>query len=402
METIDKNKLATIEFRIKWKSTHASHTDCYFAKKVNFWKDTFPRNIYDKLMGKREGDKIEFSLGTGDIVPPYDPVNEFSVEHWQFDRYHFPAHAIDPRFGRFYPNRMLKEIPDVFKANVKPFRCAGIDDNKIRVDFNHPLAQKEVKITAVVNNVKKKLRELGGTCTDWIATITDGPGMQARWRGKPTDFFSDDPFRRADESDDTTFYLEPRLVTHIDDLAISVITGIYRRLLSDGMRVLDLMSSWRSHIPEDLKLKFLIGLGLNASEMTNNPQLTGHVIHDLNKDYHLPFNDGEFDAVICSVSVDYMTYPFEVFNDVARILKPNGYFVVTLSNRWFPPKVIKIWSELHEYERVGLVLEYFLKSGKYKNLETYSMRGLPRPKDDKYYPEMRVSDPVYAVWGTRA
>ena len=84
-----------------------------------------------------------------------------------------------------------------------------------------------------------------------------------------------------------------------------------------------------------------------------------------------------------------------------RVLRPDGYFIVTFSNRWFPTKAIKIWQELHEFERMGLVLEYFLRSGGFKDLQTYSMRGLPRPHDDKYFPELLYSDPVYAVWGKK-
>jgi len=77
-------------------------------------------------------------------------------------------------------------------------------------------------------------------------------------------------------------------------------------------------------------------------------------------------------------------------------------FVVTFSNRWFPPKVIKVWQDVHEFERIGLVMEYFLRDGGFTNLQTWSMRGLPRPLDDKYGDRMAQSDPVYAVWGERA
>ena len=108
-----------------------------------------------------------------------------------------------------------------------------------------------------------------------------------------------------------------------------------------------------------------------------------------------------FDAVICSVSVEYMTRPFEVFRDVARILKPGGIFIHTFSNRWFPPKAIHLWQELSEFERMGLVLEYFLDSGGYRNLETFSARGWPRPETDRHYPEIMTADPVYAVWGQK-
>ena len=139
---------------------------------------------------------------------------------------------------------------------------------------------------------------------------------------------------------------------------------------------------------------------LNKKELENNEQLSGYIVHDLNKYPFLPFKDKEFDAVICSVSIEYVTAPLQVFHDIARILKPGGYFIVTFSNRWFPQKVIKIWTELHEFERIGLVLEYFMQTGKFTNLETFSMRGLPRPQNDKYYTKLRNSDPVFAVWGT--
>jgi ubiquinone/menaquinone biosynthesis C-methylase UbiE len=159
------------------------------------------------------------------------------------------------------------------------------------------------------------------------------------------------------------------------------------------------MSSWVSHLPEDLPLRSLTGLGMNQRELEANSRLTDYVVHDLNASPRLPFDDNAFEAVICSVSVEYLIHPFEVFADITRVLKPGGIFMVTFSNRWFPPKVINIWTELHEFERMGLVLEFFLKSGQYKNLHTYSMRGLPRPQDDKYYTQILFSDPVYAVWG---
>jgi SAM-dependent methyltransferase len=243
--------------------------------------------------------------------------------------------------------------------------------------------------------------EIGGSCTDWLEMVTSGPGMQARCRGNPTDFFADALFTRSNEDEDPLFYVKPRLVTHIDDTAISVISRLFGTLLKKGAKVLDLMSSWRSHIPRDVKLDALIGLGLNREEMVQNPQLTTHILHDLNKDPMLPFPDKRFDAVICTVSVEYLMHPFEVFREIARILKTDGYCIVTFSNRWFPPKVIRIWTELHDFERTGLVLEYFLQTGLYKNLKTFSMRGLPRNEGDRYYLEIPYSDPVYAVWGQK-
>ena len=95
-------------------------------------------------------------------------------------------------------------------------------------------------------------------------------------------------FRRQDESDDRLFYAEPRLVTHIDDYAIEAIRAYLREALPPHGTVLDLMSSWRSHLPYDLPMERVIGLGLNAVELDENPQLTDRVAHDLNADPNLP------------------------------------------------------------------------------------------------------------------
>lgn len=320
----------------------------------------------------------------------------------RFERREVNSCCIEPRAGRFYPKGLLKGLPNVFKINVEPFRCAGVEPEELTVDFNHPLADKPLEMGVTVRAVEDKPLDRGGRVIDWMEVITNGPGMQVRSNGKPTDFFSDDPFCRQDDQNDSVFYEKPRLVTHIDEKAQETIRSLYGTLLKPGMRVLDLMSSWRSQVPPSLKLSGLTGLGLNQEEMAQNPQLTECLVHDLNRNPGLPFEDQTFDAVICTVSVEYLIRPFEVFEDVARILKPGGLFVHTFSNRWFPPKAIRVWTELSEFERMGLVLEYFMKSGAYENLETYSCRGWPRPESDRHYPDILTGDPVYAVWGRTA
>jgi len=104
--------------------------------------------------------------------------------------------------------------------------------------------------------------------------------------------------------------------------------------------------------------------------------------------------------VICTASIEYLTYPLKIMTEVARVIKPGGKFVVTFSERCFPTKAITLWSQLHPFERMQLVLEYFRESGLFEDLNTYSKRGLPRPVDDKYFTENKMSDPVYAIWGT--
>jgi SAM-dependent methyltransferase len=224
--------------------------------------------------------------------------------------------------------------------------------------------------------------------------------MQGRWQGQPTDFFADDPFTRLDD-DDPGFYERARLVDHLDTTAIAEISALYGRLIRPRSRILDLMSSWHSHLPQASRPDAVVGLGMNAEELARNPILTERVVHDMNADPRLPFDDASFDAVICTVSVEYLTQPFAVFREMARVLAPAGIAVMTFSNRWFPTKVIRIWDQVHEFERPGLVLEYFRESGRFRDFNTWSLRGLPRPAEDKYAHRLDQSDPVHAVWARR-
>jgi SAM-dependent methyltransferase len=139
------------------------------------------------------------------------------------------------------------------------------------------------------------------------------------------------------------FYDKPRMVNHIDNTAIGVVSRFYGRLIRQGSTVLDLMGSWTSHLPPELKLDQLTVLGMNPVELQANRMAHERVVHDLNLKPRLPFADICFDAVVCTVSVEYLTRPMEVFEEVHRVLKPGGLFIHTFSNRWFPPKVIRIW-----------------------------------------------------------
>ena len=123
---------------------------------------------------------------------------------------------------------------------------------------------------------------------------------------------------------------------------------------------------------------------MNMKEMGINPWLSERVVYDINQDPSLPFGDSIFDAVICSLSVEYLSRPVDVFKQIARVLVPEGILIVTFSNRWFPTKVIEIWTELHEFERTGLVLKWLLEASSFKNLHTLSLLGLPRPEGDRF------------------
>ena len=211
-----------------------------------------------------------------------------------------------------------------------------------------------------------------------------------------------DAFSRLDDANDSRFYETDRFVSHLDSLALSTVQNIIGRLIiEENPIILDLMAGWDSHISEDLTASAVVGLGLNKNELKKNERLTRRVLHDLNQDPRLPFPDRTFDAVINTVSVDYMTQPFTVFEEVGRILKPGGLFLVIFSNRMFPQKAVKVWRESDENERVLLVNALFEGSGVFEKTSRFVSKGKPRPKDDKYAAETPVSDPVYAVYAEK-
>ena len=150
-------------------------------------------------------------------------------------------------------------------------------------------------------------------------------------------------FRRTDESDDGAFYDFPRLTVHIDDSAIAAVSEIYASRLPPSAAILDFMSSWRSHLPESLHPARVTGLGLSRPEMEANPALTEVVVHDVNREPRLPFDDRVFDGAVMTVSVQYLIHPIETFAEVGRVLKPAAPFIVTFSNRMFPTKAVAIW-----------------------------------------------------------
>jgi SAM-dependent methyltransferase len=398
---ITADSVVDLILHLKWKSGAAVHTDGYQASRVNLWRDLLPPVLLDVLMNKEAGERLQVPLEDGEAVATLSPRNLFDIQSSQFDRRFNQGTVTGPRLGRFYPKGMLKGIAGIFRANVQPFRCVGLRNGHMTVDFNHPLSGKDLDLSVVIGKVGSKGVERGGSSIDWMETLTAGPGMQARWQEQQTDFFSEDAFVRDDDQPDTKFYRKPRYVHHIDSTAREIVRSTYGRFLTDGTQVLDLMSSWQSHIPTNLHFDRLVGLGLNEDELKRNSQLSHFLVHDLNADSRMPFDSNMFDAVVNTVSFEYLTDPLTVFREVSRILRPDGYFIVTFSNRWFPTKAINIWQKLHEYERVGLLLECFLRTGGFKDLQTYSIRGLPRPHDDRYFPELLVSDPVYAVWGRK-
>jgi len=206
-----------------------------------------------------------------------------------------------------------------------------------------------------------------------------------------------EPYARP-EADDTAFYAQPRLVDHLDATALSHWREFTGRFVKEDMAVLDLMASHDSHLPPQARPASLTGLGMNATELEANSALTERIVHDLNADPALPFADARFDLVLCALSIEYLARPEAVLHEARRVLKPGGHCVVSFSERWFPPKAVTPWPDLRPFARVAWVLRHLQRTG-FANLHTESLRGLPRPPDDKYYRLTQIADPLYAVWG---
>ena len=153
--------------------------------------------------------------------------------------------------------------------------------------------------------------------------------------------------------------MEPRLVVHVDDNAINSIQSYYSKVFPENAIVLDLMSSWKSHFPKNKQFKKTIGLGLNAIEMENNPGLDEFLVQNINVDPTLPFEANYFDAVVIVVSIQYVSKPIELFQEIARILKPDSSCHVIYSNRMFPTKAVWLWKALSDDMRAQLIASYF-------------------------------------------
>lgn len=203
---------------------------------------------------------------------------------------------------------------------------------------------------------------------------------------------------KLDPSNDLLFYDAPRFVTHVDEGFIAQLTQLYRDRLSPQSRIFDMMSSWVSHLPSELAFDHVEGHGMNAEELARNQRLDQYFVQNLNETPQFPLEDDSFDAVLNTVSVQYLQQPELIFAEVRRILKPGGIAIFSFSNRMFYHKAIAAWRDGSEADRVALVQQYFAQTPGFSEPEVQSktggasavfqMLGLPG------------GDPFYAVMAT--
>lgn len=201
-------------------------------------------------------------------------------------------------------------------------------------------------------------------------------------------------FTRLDKTSDKEFYNEPRLVEHIDENSVKLLTDFISsdKVLTNGDSVLDLCSSWTSHIDsvKGRQLKSISGLGMNSLELSSNKILTDWIVKDLNENPKLPYEDSSFNVVLCQLSIDYLTRPLEVMKDVGRVLKPGGHVFIFFSNRLFLQKAVALWTGADDIDHAYTVACYLqFSNGGFQNI---AAQDLSTRKKGKV-----VGDPLYVV-----
>lgn len=348
--------IGALEFTVTWEKDGIHHEEWYLGRKFNPVNDIFPRGMREALEGKSEGESVTFTYEPRLCIPRH---KESLVRTFTMDRLRkktVQGAPIIPRLGRFYPQGHINGLTDIYPGTLTPFRLTGLTDDTFTADRNHPLAQIPVTFTATIQYLEERDTGTYGSLTHWREKTCDwGPGMQALLNGQPPDFYLPTFFDQVDSS--TLPFTPPQL----DEAAEKNFRDICDRFLRPEMRPLLLT--------------------------TDSP-------------FQL---EGEYDAVICTLFMEYQADPVALLNRINPHLKPNAPILIGFSNHFDTNRVIQGWTELHEFERMGLVLDYLRQAGLNIDAGTVSKRNDWRPKDDPLFLATRgVSDPVYVVYGHKA
>ncbi len=190
------------------------------------------------------------------------------------------------------------------------------------------------------------------------STVSDASGESNEHYGLPNAWFV-----CADETPDEDFYQSPRMVAHVDEGTLTALTEFYRSFIPQHSDVLDLMSSWISHLPAEVQLGRVVGLGMNADELAANTQLTQWSVQNLNDQPILPYASESFDRALIVVSIQYLRRPIDVLLSVHNVLREGAEIAIAMSHRLFPTKAIVAFQSLSVNERMNLVRYYLDKAG---------------------------------------
>jgi len=396
-----ENSIVHLKLSAKWRDENGEHIANQHIEKFNVWRDSglLPDAIKKDILHQGVGCGRQHRFKPGELIPAWDPELLKTIPVKNFTGRLKNGEQVILRVGRFYPKGWFSGVKGIYSENMFPARVTNIENEFITIDYNHPLSRFEINLSIDIIDIFPPADEHGGRCSDAIdVLLANGPGMQFTENNNDTEFFVESAFSRIDQKNDNEFYQTVRPVHHLDSYARQTVAKLYAQFIKPESNVLDLMASWESHLPTKLSSVHLSCLGMNEQELSSNHDMNDYIVHDLNQNSTTPYTANSFDAVICTASVEYLINPLDVFNDIHRIVKPGGIFIVTFSNRFFPTKAISQWAEMHEFERVGLVMAYFRKSQWNNSVHSFSTRGRIRPEDDPHFDKTQVSDPVFAVW----
>ena len=168
---------------------------------------------------------------------------------------------------------------------------------------------------------------------------------------------------KIDFADDQIFYQQPRYVHHLSDSFRSRLRHLYLNYLHKHYVILDLMSSWVSHLPEDITFKKVIGHGMNEAELSSNKRLDRFWIQNLNQTQNMPIESSSVDAGLIVAGWQYLQYPEKVALELSRIIKTDSLLIISFTNRAFWTKAPNIWTYSSEDGRVEYVSSVLMENG---------------------------------------
>ena len=168
---------------------------------------------------------------------------------------------------------------------------------------------------------------------------------------------------KSDISDDEIFYQQPRFVHHLSDSFRTRLTSLYSEYLLNHHIILDLMSSWVSHLPTNIRYKKVIGHGMNQAELSSNERLDSFFVQNLNKKQNMPIEDSSIDVGLIVAGWQYLQYPEKVSLELSRIIKSDSLLIISFTNRAFWTKAPNIWTYSSEEKRIEYVTSVLTANG---------------------------------------
>ena len=169
--------------------------------------------------------------------------------------------------------------------------------------------------------------------------------------------------QKPDETNDSLFYSTPKFVYHLDSNFRKNLSALYEKEIKNNSTVLDLMSSWDSYLPKNIKYNKVIGHGLNKEELQRNKAFDDYWIQNFNINQKIPLDNETVDYCLMVAGWQYLQYPEKISEEIARILNQNGKFIIAFSNRAFWHKAPNIWTYSNEAERIEYVRNILVANG---------------------------------------